>query len=99
MDRVEERASRYLEAWNEQYALVNETEIVSYGVSAAMSDIEHWIEGRDPNEARAAAGVEGWSVDELIQLYRYLAPSASFFCYTIQSELLAVTESSSEPEP
>ena len=99
MDRVEERATKYLESWNDQYGHVRDPEIVKFSVEEAMSDIEHWIEGRDPNGAVHAAGVGGWSVDELKSLYRHLAPSASFFCYRPRTEYLAVTESSTEPEP
>ena len=83
-------ATRYLEMWNEQYALVNETEIVSYGVTAAMRDIESWIEGRDPNGARETAGCEDWTRAQLLELYRALAPSASFFCYTPVTEYVSL---------
>jgi hypothetical protein len=88
MDRVSETATRYLEMWNEQYALVNERQIVSYAVSAAMRDIESWIEGIDPNDALTAAGCEDFSRAQLLELYRALAPSASFFNYRPRSDLL-----------
>ena len=99
MDRVEVRALEYLEAWNNQYAHVRDAGIVKFAVEAAMSDIEQWIEGQDPNGAKARVDVDGWSDDELIHLYRCLAPSASFFCYPVRTEYLTVTDSSAEPEP
>jgi hypothetical protein len=88
MDRVSEIATRYLEMWNEQYALVNERQIVSYAVSAAMRDIESWIEGIDPNDALVDAGCEDFSRAQLLELYHALAPSASFFNYRPRSDLL-----------
>ena len=88
MDRVSETATRYLNMWNEQYALVNETEIVSYAVTSAMRDIECWCQGIDPNDAKSSADVEDWSADEFRQLYRHLAATASFFNYRPRSDLL-----------
>ena len=88
MDRVSEIATRYLEMWNEQYALVNERQIVSYAVSAAMQDIEWWLDGIDPNGALPSAGCEDFSRAELLELYQALAPSASFFNYRPRSDLL-----------
>jgi hypothetical protein len=83
-------ATKYLEMWNEQYASVNETEIVSYTVSAAMSDIESWIEGQDPNGARETAGCEAFTREDLLELYQCLAASASFFHYSPRLEYLAL---------
>jgi hypothetical protein len=74
--------------WNEQYAQVNERQIVSYAVSAAMRDIECWIDGIDPNGAKSSAQVEDWSVTEFLQLYKHLAATASFFNYRTRSDLL-----------
>lgn len=83
MNRVDEYAEAYLGRWNEQYAVVNDTSIVAWSVREAMRDIEQWIEGRDPNGAKEAAGVEDWSRDEFIELYRALSPTAAFFEYTV----------------
>lgn len=83
MDRVDETATRYLSMWNEQYATVNDTNIVSWSVREAMRDIEQWIEGSDPNGAKQSAGVEDWTRDEFIDLYRALSPTAAFFEYTV----------------
>ncbi len=83
MDRVDEAAERYLGKWNEQYSLVNDKEIVIWQVDGAMRDIEQWIEGRDPNGAKEMAGVEDWTRDELISLYKSLSPTAAFFGYTV----------------
>ncbi|HIL06177.1 MAG TPA: hypothetical protein EYG17_09030 [Acidimicrobiia bacterium] len=88
---VEVIATKYLEMWNEQYALVNETEIVSYGVTAAMRDIESWIEGDDPNESRDMAGCTDFTVDQLREVYSLLAPTASFFGYTVSRTHIRVT--------
>ena len=84
MNRVDEAAERYLGMWNEQYNLVNDKGIVVYAVSSAMRDIECWIEGSDPNGAKESAGVEDWTRDEFIDLYRALSPSAAFFDFTVQ---------------
>jgi len=84
-------ATRYLEMWNEQYALVNETEIVCYGVTAAMRDIESWIDGLDPNESRDMAGCTDFTVDQLREVYSLLAPTASFFGYTVSNQHTRVT--------
>ena len=86
---VEAIATRYLAMWNEQYALVNETEIVSYAVQAAMQDIESWIAGEDPNGARETAGCEALTPAQLLELYQCLAASASFFHYSPRLEYLA----------
>jgi|TARA_Y100000310_G_C20156157_1_gene566968 hypothetical protein len=85
-------ATRYLEMWNEQYAIVNETKIVSYGVSAAMQDIEGWIDGVDPNDSREMAGCADFTVEQLREVYSLLAPSASFFGYTPAQRYTRVTE-------
>ncbi len=90
-ERINIVARKYLEMWNDQYAVVNEREIVSYGVREAMRDIEGWIEGYDPNESRETAGCAEFSRGELLELYRGLAPSASFFCYTVNTDYLNVT--------
>ena len=82
MNRVDESAERYLARWNDQYAQVNDPSIVAWSVSAAMRDIEQWIEGSDPNGAKEQAGVSDWTRDEFISLYRALSPSAAFFEYT-----------------
>jgi hypothetical protein len=82
-------ATKYLEMWNEQYALVNEAEIVKYAVQAAMQDIESWIEGEDPNGARGTAGCDTFTRAQLLELYQCLAPSASFFHYSPRLEYLA----------
>ena len=82
MNRVDEAAERYLEMWNSQYAIVNEIGIVAWAVSQAMRDIERWIEGSDPNGAREQPGMVDCSRDELIGLYRWLSPTASFFEYS-----------------
>ena len=82
MDRVDEAAERYLSKWNDQYAQVNDSKIVAWSVSGAMRDIECWIEGSDPNGAKEMAGVEDWTRDELISLYKALSPTAAFFEYT-----------------
>ena len=87
MDRVEEAAERYLTMWNEQYALVNDSSIVAWAVLAAMQDIEWWVQSEDPNGANAA----NLSPEEARQLYRILAPSASFFNYSCRAELLPDT--------
>jgi len=71
--------------WNEQYGVVNDTSIVAWAVREAMRDIESWIEGIDPNGAKEAAGVQDWSRDEFIKLYRALSPTAAFFEYTVQN--------------
>ena len=84
-------ATKYLEMWNEQYALVNEREIVSYGVSAAMQDIEGWIDGVDPNDSRETAGCADLTADELREVYSLLAPSASFIGYTPAQRYTRVT--------
>jgi len=81
-DKVSIAATKYLEMWNEQYALVNDPEIVKWAVTAAMHDIEWWIDGLDPNESLEAAGCAEFSRNQLLELYQNLAPSASFFCYT-----------------
>ena len=88
---VTKTATRYLEMWNEQYALVNDPEIVKWAVTSAMHDIEWWIDGQDPNDSRETAGCTEFSHDELLELYRALAPSASFFCYTPVTEYLTET--------
>jgi len=85
MDRVDESATHYLSMWNEQYGVVNDTSIVAWAVREAMRDIESWIEGIDPNGAKEAAGVQDWSRDEFIKLYRALSPTAAFFEYTVQN--------------
>ena len=84
-------ATKYLEMWNEQYALVNETGIVKYAVEAAMRDIESWIEGQDPNGARETAGCADMTANQLREVYSLLAPSASFFGYTIDTRYTPVT--------
>jgi hypothetical protein len=86
---VEAIAAKYIEMWNEQYALVNEAEIVKYSVQSAMRDIESWIRGQDPNDARETAGCAAFTRDDLLELYRYLAPSASFFCYTCVTDYVS----------
>tara|TARA_Y100001970_G_scaffold63121_1_gene80763 strand:- start:1511 stop:1792 length:282 start_codon:yes stop_codon:yes gene_type:complete len=82
MDKVDKAAEAYLSRWNEQYSVVNDTSIVAWAVREAMRDIECWIEGSDPNGAKEAAGVEDWTRDEFISLYRALSPTAVFFEYT-----------------
>jgi hypothetical protein len=79
---VDAIASKYIAMWNEQYALVNETEIVSFAVTGAMRDIEYWIDGQDPNGARDMAGCAEFTVEQLREVYSLLAPCASFFGYT-----------------
>ncbi len=82
MNRVDEAAEKYLSKWNDQYAQVNDPSIVAWSVSAAMRDIECWIEGSDPNGALETCGFEDWTRDEFISLYRALSPTAAFFEYT-----------------
>jgi len=88
---VTKTATRYLEMWNEQYALVNDPEIVKWAVEAAMRDIECWLCGIDPNNARETAGCTEFNRAQLLELYQALAPSASFFCYTPVTEYLRET--------
>ena len=92
MDRVEVTATQYLEMWNEQYARVNDVGICKWAVEAAMRDIECWIDGVDPNGAKEAAEVQDWTVDEFKSLYSILAPSASFFCYSVRQDYMSVTK-------
>ena len=86
---VEAIASKYLEMWNEQYAHTNDAQIVSYGVKAAMRDIESWIEGHDPNDSREMAGCADFTRAQLLELYQCVAATASFFHYSPQLEHLA----------
>ena len=81
MDRVDEMTAHYLENWNANYALVNDRGIVNWQVRGVMMDIECWIEGSDPNGALEQSGMEDWSRDEFISLYRSLSATASFFDY------------------
>tara|TARA_A100001011_G_scaffold268834_2_gene277977 strand:+ start:7973 stop:8260 length:288 start_codon:yes stop_codon:yes gene_type:complete len=89
MDRVDKRAEHYLGVWNDSYAQVNDPGIVNWAVTAAMRDIESWVEGWDPNGAKESAGVEDWSRSEFIRLYRALSPTAAFFEYAPRSDILS----------
>jgi hypothetical protein len=88
MDRVSESAARYLEMWNEQYAIVRDVDIVQYAVRSAMRDIERWCDGTDPNGAKTDEQAEEWSVDDFRELYKTLAATASFFNFRTRSDLL-----------
>lgn len=91
-NRVEDKAALYLEAWNENYATVNDITITAWLVSNVMRDIEYWIEGNDPNRARVEAGTSDWTVTELIALYQILAPSAAYFNYTVCRDYMDETD-------
>jgi len=86
---VEVIATKYLEMWNEQYAHTNDAQIVSYGVTAAMRDIEDWIEGLDSNGSREMAGCDTFTRAQLLELYQYVAATASFFHYSVRLEYLS----------
>ena len=88
MDRVSKAAAMYLETWNEQYATVRDVDIVQYAVRTAMQDIERSCDCTDPNGSSQGAKFEGWSATEYRELYKHLAPSASFFNYRPRSDLL-----------
>lgn len=94
MDRVDVKTAMYIAAWNENYAVVNDREITGWLVRNVMTDLECWIEGRDPNGARVQADMVDWTRDELIHLYRGLAASAMFFGprhWSVRSEYLNET--------
>ena len=91
MDRVDKAVAHYLTAWNDQYGLVNDKDIVIWQVRNVMHDIEYWVDGEDPNGALETCGYEDWTRAEFVKLYRSLAPSASFFGLRANPEILADT--------
>lgn len=90
MDRVDQKATGYLEHWNTVQATEAPRTRAEWLVRTVMRDLEEWIEGRDPNGA-SEAGCASWSQSELLSLYAILAPSASFFSYPCRSDLLPDT--------